>query len=48
MVDRDNLKRRQRMLSRAKKSSNNREKKRWLLAKAWSELRSESGARYMR
>ena len=38
MVDRDNLKRRQRMLSRAKKSSNNREKKRRLLAKAWQRV----------
>ena len=38
MVDRDNLKRRQRLLSRAKKRSNNREKKRRLLAKAWQRV----------
>ena len=38
MVDRDNLKRRQRLLSRAKRGSNNREKKRRLLAKAWQRV----------
>ena len=38
MVDRDNLKRRQRILSRAKRGSNNREKKRRLLAKAWQRV----------
>ncbi len=38
IMDRDDLKRRQRMLSRAKKSSNNREKKRRLLAKAWQRV----------
>ena len=38
IVDRDNLKRRQRMLSRAQRGSNNREKKRRLLAKAWQRV----------
>ncbi len=38
MVDRNNLKRRQRILSRAKRGSNNREKKRRLLAKAWQRV----------
>ena len=38
MVDRAELKRRQRILSRAKRGSNNREKKRRLLAKAWQRV----------
>lgn len=37
-VDRDTLKRRQRRLARAQKNSNNREKKRRLLAKAWQRV----------
>ena len=37
-VDRTELKRRQRILSRAKKGSNNREKKRRWLAKAWQRV----------
>lgn len=38
VVDRAELKRRQRILSRAEKGSNNREKKRRLLAKAWQRV----------
>ena len=38
VVARRELKRRQRLLSRAKRGSNNREKKRRLLAKAWQRV----------